>query len=131
GKIIKEPVVVETPCNCDDPIDVAGIVDGYKQSNDNLAQAIEPDQLVGISMKTELELPCGRYFFDAIDSNHDLKLTLTGRTVIAVAGDLKTAGALTIELAPTAELDLFVAGSVILNNAAAIGDTARPAATRI
>lgn len=131
GKIIKEPVAVKTPCDCDDLIDVAKIVAGYQQSNDDLANAIEPDQLVGISMKTELELPCGRYFFDAIDTNHDLKITLTGRTVIALAGDLKTAGAFTIELAPTAELDLFVAGNVTLNNAAAIGDTARPAATRI
>lgn len=131
GKTFKEPVAVATPCDCADLIDIDAIVQGYQQDNDDLAQAIEPGQLVGVAMETALELPCGRYYFDAIDTNHKLTLTLTGRTVIAVAGDVKTAGAFTIALGPAAELDLFVAGDVTLNNAAAIGDIARPAATRI
>lgn len=131
GAILKEPVNVKVPCNCDDLIDVGAIVQGFQIDNDNLAEAIEPDQLISISRETTLELPCGRYYFDAIDSNHQLTIKLSGRTVIAIAGDVKTAGAFTIELGPDAELDLFIAGDANLNNAATIGDTKRPAATRI
>lgn len=131
GKIIKEPVAVKTPCNCDDPIDVAAIVQGYQTDNDNIPMAIEPNQLIGNPQPETLELPCGRYYFDAITPNNTLTIKLTGRTVIAVAGDIVTPGAFALELGPDAELDLFVAGNVTLNNTATIGDTARPAATRI
>lgn len=131
GKTIKGPVTVETPCDCADPIDVAGIVQGYMQDNDNDAVPVAPDELVGLPAPKTLELPCGRYFFTGIDSNSSLEISLTGRTVIAIAGDVQNAGAFTIALGPDAELDLFIAGNANLNNVAAIGDPERPAATRI
>lgn len=131
GKIIKEPVLVKTPCDCNDPIDVAAIVAGYKLDNDNLANAIEPDQLIGNPLPEVLELPCGRFYFDAITPNNSLTIKLTGRTVLAIAGDVVIPGPFTLELGPDAELDLFVAGNVTLNNTATIGDTKRAAATRI
>ena len=131
GKTLKEPVVVATPCDCSDPIDVAAIVGGFMQDNDNAALPIGADELVGLPAPKQLELPCGRYFFTGVDSNSSLKISLTGRTVIAIAGDLQNAGDFTIELGPDAELDLFIAGSANLNNTAAIGDPTRPAATRI
>ena len=131
GQTVKGPVTVETPCDCADPIDVAAIVQGYQQSNDNDALPLAPDELVGLPAPKQLELPCGRYFLDAIDSNSSLEITLTGRTVIAIAGDVKNAGAFTIALGPDAELDLFIAGNADFNNIAAIGDPKRPAATRI
>ncbi len=131
GKIIKEPVLVKTPCDCNDPIDVAAIVAGYKLDNDNLANAIEPDQLIGNPLPEVLELPCGRFYFDAITPNNSLTIKLTGRTVLAIAGDVVIPGPFILELGPDAELDLFVAGNVTLNNTATIGDTKRAAATRI
>lgn len=131
GQTVKGPVTVETPCDCADPIDVAAIVQGYQQSNDNDALPIAPDALVGLPEPKQIELPCGRYFLDAIDSNSSLEITLTGRTVIAIAGDVKNAGAFTLALGPDAELDLFIAGNADFNNIAAIGDPKRPAATRI
>ncbi len=131
GKTIKGPVDVKTPCDCSDLIDVPKIVQGYMADNDNDALPVAADELIGLPQPKELELPCGRYFFTGIDSNSSLKITLTGRTVIAIAGDVKNAGAFTIELGPDAELDLFIAGNAELNNVAAIGDPKRPAATRI
>lgn len=131
GKVVKEAVTVKTPCDCADLIDVAKIVQGYQMDNDDIPMSIEPDQLIGTDQAVTLELPCGRYYFDAIKPNNTLTIKLTGRTVIAVAGDIVTPGAFSLELGPDAELDLFVAGDVILNNAAAIGDTKRPAASRI
>ncbi len=131
GKIVKEPVVVKTPCDCSDPIDVAAIVAGYKLDNDNIPNAIEPDQLIGNPLPEVLELPCGRFYFDAITPNNALTIKLTGRTVLAIAGDVVIPGPFVLELGPDAELDLFVAGNVTLNNTATIGDTKRAAATRI
>lgn len=131
GKTIKEAVVVKTPCDCSDPIDIAAIVGGYMQDNDNDALPVEVDELVALPEAKVLELPCGRYFFSGISSNNTLTIKLTGRTVIAIAGDVKTAGAFAVELGPDAELDLFVAGDVDFNNTAAIGDPKRPAAARM
>ena len=45
GKIVKEAVTVKTPCDCAQPIDIAKIVQGYQMDNDDVAMAIEPDQL--------------------------------------------------------------------------------------
>jgi hypothetical protein len=126
-----EAVIVKTPCDCSEPIDVAAIVNGYMQDNDNDSVPVEVDELVALPDAKVLELPCGRYFFSGISSNNTLTIKLTGRTVIAIAGDVKTAGAFAIELGPDAELDLFVAGNVDFNNTAAIGDPKRPAAARM
>jgi hypothetical protein len=131
GKTIKGPVDVKTPCDCSDLIDVPQIVQGYMADNDNDSVPVEVDELIGLPQPKQLELPCGRYFFTGIDSNSSLEISLTGRTVIAIAGDVKNAGAFTIELGPAAELDLFIAGNAEFNNVAAIGDPKRPAATRI
>lgn len=131
GKTLKEAVIVKTPCDCSDPIDIAAIVNGYMQDNDNDTIPVEVDELVAIPDPKVLELPCGRYFFSGISSNNTLTIKLTGRTVIAIAGDVKTAGAFAIELGPDAELDLFVGGNVDFNNSAAIGDPKRPAAARM
>ena len=131
GKTLKEAVIVKTPCDCSDPIDVPAIVNGYMQDNDNDSVPVEVDELVALPDAKVLELPCGRYFFSGISSNNTLTIKLTGRTVIAISGDVKTAGAFAIELGPDAELDLFIAGNVDFNNTAAIGDPKRPAAARM
>jgi len=131
GQIIKEPVAVAQPCDCGEPYDIAAIVAGFQASNDNDEQGISASELTDLPNAKVLELPCGIYFFDKVSSNNELKIVLTGRTVIAIAGDIINAGSFTIELGPQAELDLFLAGDATLNNVAAIGDTARPAATRV
>lgn len=131
GATIKEAVSVETPCDCDDPIDIAGIVQYFAQNNDNAAQGLEPGELEALPQAKQLELPCGRYFFTGISSNNTLEISLTGRTVIAIEGAVLTAGEFDVKLGPEAELDLFIVGDADLNNAANIGDPKRPAATRI
>ncbi len=131
GKTIKGPVDVKTPCDCSDPIDIDGIVQGYMLQNDNDALPVEPEELEATPDAKLLELPCGRYFFTGISPNNTLTIKLTGRTVIAIAGDVKTASPSTVELGPDAELYLFIAGNVEFNNSAALGDPKRPAATRV
>jgi hypothetical protein len=131
GQTIQGPVDVEIPCDCEDPYDITAIVAGYQAINTNAEQGIAADELVDLSDPKVLELPCGIYFFDKIQSNNELTIKLTGRTVIAIAGDIINAGSFIVELGPDAELDLFLAGNATLNNVAAIGDPTRPAATRL
>lgn len=131
GQTIKGPVSVATPCDCSNPIDIAGIVEGYKEDNDNELAGIEPDELADLVLPKVIELPCGVYFFTDIEHLLALKIKLTGRTVIAVQGDLTSIGLFDFELGPDAELDLFIKGNASFADIATIGDTERPAAFRM
>lgn len=131
GQIIKGMVDVQTPCDCSDPVDIAGIVAGFKNDNDNDENGVDPTALQDLGLIKDIELPCGRYFFTEITSLLALTITATGRTVIAVEGDLTDVGIFDLEIAPGAEVDLFVAGDVEFANLAALGDPNRPAALRI
>lgn len=130
GQKIKEPVQVKTPCDCSDPIDIAGIVQGYKADNDNDEAMVPVTRLENI-LAESVELDCGRYFFTEAQSLLSLELVLTGRTVIAIEGDFNNLGLFNLELGPDAELDLFVSGDMTFVDLAQIGDIARPANLRI
>ncbi len=131
GQIIKEAVNVQTPCDCSDPLDISAIVQGYKADNDNDANNIDPTALQDLGLIKNIELPCGRFYFTEITSLLSLHIKATGRTVIAVEGDLTDVGIFNLEIAPDAEVDLFVAGDIEFANLAALGDPDRPAALRI
>ena len=131
GQTLPGVVLVPTPCDCAEPIDVAGIAAGYSKDNDDATLPIEPTALENVGSPTTLELPCGVYYFTSIATNQQLTFKLLGRTVIAIAGDLQTGGNFAVEPTPGAELDLFIGGDVTLNNISVIGDITRPAATRI
>lgn len=130
GQIIKEPVNVDTPCDCSDPIDIPGIVQHFKNNNDNATLGIDPAEFETIDLVKTIELPCGRFFFTEIQSLVSLNIKITGRTVIAIEGDFNNLGLFDLEIAPDAELDLFVNGNLTFVDLATVGDTTRPAALR-
>lgn len=126
------PVTVPTPCDCTDQVDIAAIVAAFKTNNDNLTNMILTDAFTAMpNYPKDITLPCGRYYFDGIVVNNPATLRLQGRTVLAIDGNIDMSGPLTIELAPGAELDMFVTGTVFLNNAATIGSQTSPKSTRI
>jgi len=126
------PVTVPPPCDCSDPVDIAGIVAAFKNNNDNLTNMFLPDTFtVSPNVSKDVTLPCGRYYFDGIVVNNPATIRLQGRTVLAIDGNINMSGPLTIELADGAELDMFVTGTVFLNNAAKIGLKTSPKSTRI
>jgi len=126
------PVTVPTPCDCTDTVDIAGIVAAFKNANDNLTNMILTDALTTMpNYPKDITLPCGRYYFDGIVVNNPATLRLQGRTVLAIDGNINMSGPLTIDLAPGAELDMFVTGTVFLNNAAKIGVKTSPKSARI
>jgi hypothetical protein len=127
-------VAVPAPCRCGvgERIDVAGIVEEYRLSNHNAAIGLASSALADVRGDTSLELPCGLFFLDRIQATGSaVVLRATGRTAVFVAGGITIDGALAVQVAEGAELDLFVAGFLNLPVSVSLGDPLRPRALRI
>jgi len=125
-------VTVPPLCRCDD-LDVAAVIAEHAASNHNGEIDLAPDALVGVTGDATLELPCGRFYLDEVRGTGAGTVTVraTGRTALFIAGNITLEQDLAIELAPAAELDLFIAGNVQSAGALRVGDPARPSALRI
>jgi len=128
GGTVTEPVSVPPPCDCGAALDVASIVSPFASANDDALGGVTAAALDHPA--APVALGCGRYYFDAIEGG-DVTLSLSGRTAVFVAGDVRVGGALHVDLGPGAELDLFVAGSVSLTGPVAFGSPAAPAKVRV
>jgi len=124
-------VTVAPPCDCaaERLLDIAALVAAHASVNDNDSAGLSPDALTGLTGDARVTLPCGRYHVDRIDGEA-LTLEATGRVALFVAGDLAL-GELVIELAPGAEVDLFIAGNVLGQARWTLGDVSQPANARI
>jgi hypothetical protein len=122
---------IDTPCNCQSPIDIAAIVEFFRTTNDNASQSAASSAFSAVEGSMERTLPCGRYYFDSFGGTGSITLHLTGKTALAVGGDLSNSGGLRLDLGTGAELDLFVDGNLELSGDVTIGQSKRPAATRV
>jgi hypothetical protein len=134
GQRRSETVQVDAPCACapEQIIDVAALVDAARLDNDDAAAGLEPDDLnavVGIG--AEATLPGGRYYLRQLGGVGSLTLHVTADTALFVEDDLIATGLFRVELAPDAELDVFVRDNLVVTGAAVFGDPERPGATRI
>jgi hypothetical protein len=128
GGITNAPVQVAPPCDCANPVDVAAIVTARSTDNDNAAIGFATSALDFPSASANL--PCGRYYVDAIRGG-GVTIVVTGRCALFVDGDVTIDQALSITLSPAAELDLFVAGSVSIRGSVLLGDPSSPARVRM
>lgn len=116
---------VPPPCDCSKKLDIPAIVAPFKTSNDNAS--------IGLSEKAleaggEVTLPCGRYYLTKIGGG--ATLNLQGRTALYIESDFDVAGQMAINLAPGAEIDVFVAGNFHFGGAADFGSVDAPAKVR-
>jgi hypothetical protein len=129
------PVSVPLPCRCDPDqvVDVAGLVAQQQLSNHDAEAGLDPAALADLSGDATLELPCGRFYLSRIQATNGGGVTLraTGRNALFVGGNVTLDGPFTVELAPGAELDLFVAGVLNVPGGVRLGDPQRPQALRI
>jgi cytoskeletal protein CcmA (bactofilin family) len=131
--VVRQPVTVPPPCRCDpaDLVDIAGFIAARATSNDNGAIGLTPDAWASVSTPTDVVLPCGRYYVDAISVVSSLTLHATGRTALYVAGDLRTLGSFRVVLDnPAAEFDLFVGGNMALGGVLRLGSEDYPSRVR-
>lgn len=135
GSRTTAPVSVPPPCRCDatDILDVAAIVAEHELANHDADVGITPDELVDVQGDVTLELPCGRFYLNRVMASGGGTVTIraTGRTALFIGGDVTLDGNLTVEVAPGAELDLFITGFLNLPGAATFGDPARPRDLRV
>ena len=124
-------LTIATPCNCQTPIDIAAIVDFFRTTNDNASQALAPSTFSVAEGNLERTLACGRYYLDSLGGTGSITLHLTGKTALAVGGDISNSGGLVFDLGTGAELDLFVNGNLEWSGNVTLGDPNHPAATRI
>jgi hypothetical protein len=127
----RAPVSVPAPCDCGAGalVDIPAEVEARRFDHDDELAGLEPGSLADTS--GQVDLPCGRYFFDRVNAPSDLTIHATGRVAVFVAGDVAVSGRLSITLAPDAELDLLVAGQLVANEPPEIGAEDRPAAARV
>jgi len=134
GQRRSEAVQVDAPCGCtpEEIIDVAALVDAAQTDNDNAAAGLEPDDLSAVvGIGAEATLPGGRYYLRQLGGVGSLTLRVTASSALFVEDDLVATGLLRVELAPGAELDVFVRDNLVVTGAAVFGDPERPSATRI
>jgi hypothetical protein len=134
GQRRSEAVQVDPPCACapEQIIDVGALVDAARDDNDNTSAGLDPDALnVVVGIGAEVTLPGGRYYLKQLGGIGSLTLHVTGNTALFVDDDLVATGLFRVDLAPGAELDMFVQGNLVVAGAAVFGDPERPSATRI
>lgn len=128
------PVSIPAPCDCseDTIYDIAGFVRAQRDQNDNAAIDLAPASLSNIvAAEKRVKLPCGRFYLDGISGTADLVLEVEGRVALFVGGKLDITGGLQVQLAPGAELDLFIEDGLRITGGLDLGDRATPASVRI
>ena len=112
GELVRAPVSVPSPCGCeeDERVPVESLVARRATFNDNDVIGLEPDAMMDGSVR-RLELPCGQYYLDGINTGGEVVIHSTGRSAIFIGGDIN-AGRLVIKADPDAELDVFIDGAI-------------------
>jgi hypothetical protein len=126
ANVVNAPVPVVPPCSCATPIDVSAVVAAYAGENNDSAVGLSPVA----ALSGTKNLPCGLYYVAGI-AGDSVALLVSGRVALFVAGDISVTEDLRIELAPGAEIDVFVSGSVSIKGGFEIGDADSPSRTRI
>jgi hypothetical protein len=128
---VTQAFTVEDPCDCGARLDIAAMETSGSAMNDNAIISLDSSLLANVNGPTRLELPCGRYRFDAIGGSGTVQLRIKDRTAIFVDQNVDLSAMdfqLTID--PGGELDWFIHGNLNLGTSR-IGDVARPSAVRI
>lgn len=132
GQTVRGPVTVPTPCPCEPNqiLDVAGLTAWARDHNDNEVEDVITSTSWENGGPTNITLPCGRYYITSINQgNSGLRIRAEGRTVLYVDGDV-TVGQFNLELAPGAEIDLFIAGNLSVGASLSFGSAAQPTSVR-
>jgi hypothetical protein len=122
---------VKQAVNCT-PIDINAIVAnraGSNNDNNNVTPALAPDILTKGGAPARIDLPCGNFYFTGI--TQPTTIVAHGRTAIYIQGNISAGGDLKFTLDPTAELDVFVTGTVTTGSSLSIGSANYPALTRV
>lgn len=126
------PVTVRNPCACApaDLLDVGAIVDAVRSDNGNAATGVAPDVVAALSRSRAWALPCGRTYLTGIGGAGDLLVKVSGMSALFIDGSINLDGKLVFDVAPGAEVDVFVKNDVAAQWIS-LSTKERPAAGRL
>ncbi|WP_394836643.1 hypothetical protein LVJ94_07020 [Pendulispora rubella] len=134
SKIVRQNVEVKPPCDyCAEgqQVPIEAIVEAHRApKNDNALIGLDAGAYESPTGPLRLDLPCGEYYLTRIASSHHVTIVAHGRTALYIDGEVSPNG-LTIDVAPGAELDVFVRDKIQTSGALKIGSPNHPAATRV
>ena len=133
GDVAQGDYTVAPPCECN-PANLAELpraIAAAESGNDDALAQLAPDSMSNLTSDRSFALSCGQYYFLSVSSLASITWQISGHVVVFVAGDFVVRGELKVTLAPDAELDVLVGGSLLLSKSASFGDPERPAASRI
>ena len=135
GETVSQPVSVQPPCSCTagELLPIPQIAEYYAlpSAHQNDTIGLQADALIQPNGPVHLNLPCGIYYLDAIQTSHGLSITSTGRSLLIVGGNVSVGGQLNVHPMPGGELDIFIAGTFRAFDKATVGAPSYPAATRL
>jgi hypothetical protein len=129
----RQTVAVPKACPCQpaDLLDVGAVVDAAKLDNDNNSLGISSGAFASVSGSVQWTLPCGRAYLSQIAGLGSVEVHVTGMAAIFVDGSINLTGSLTFDLAPGAEIDVFVKQDLAVLGPLAVGSRDRPASGRL
>ncbi|MCB9601615.1 MAG: hypothetical protein H6721_00945 [Sandaracinus sp.] len=133
GRRVAEPVTVAAPCDCPERprVDVRALTERARTDNDNARIGLDPRALEAVVGDVRQTLPCGRYHLTSIGGVGRVRFAVRGRVALFVSGDLESVGVVELDLAPDAEIDVFVGGTIRGVGWGRFGGGDRPAAVRL
>jgi hypothetical protein len=133
GKLVTGPVTVGDACVCDPAklVPVNAIVDARQTMNDNASIGLDPAVLDNFGPATRLDLPCGNYYLNQINTNASLTIVAHGHTALYVGGDIKTNQNFQVTVDPTGSFDVFVKATISTNQKFSVGSLNAPALMRL
>jgi len=124
---------VTPACDCTPSkiVPVAAIVAAHRApNNDNAAINLTPTVFESPAAPLRLDLPCGNYYLTKIVTATPLTIAAHGRTALYIDGIVNPSAPIAFVLDPTAELDVFVAGTIKSSQTIVIGSPNYPALSR-
>ncbi|NRD55174.1 hypothetical protein D7Y11_27155 [Corallococcus sp. AB018] len=133
SELRREPVPAVIPCDCAEGsrFDPAALIAHHTVDNDNAAIGLDPATLTDVTGERVLELPCGRFLLTRIAGPGRATLRIRGRTALFIPGGVDLKEALTVDVQPPGELDLFLAGGFIVSGDLTLGSAALPSRVRV
>ena len=115
-------ITVPPPCDCSAGfVDVARAIAAAAATNADDAIGLQPTALADVTTPTSIALPCGVFYLTEIDAEAPVTLVVRGRTLLAIGGDVTARAGFTVQLDPSAELDLLVGGQLIVTGGGTFG----------
>jgi len=128
----QEPIHVEPPCACEDIEDIPALVAQVSEVNDNELLDFDIKELENFTGQIPLQLPCGRFYLRGLTGTGKLELSITGRAALYITGQVKfNDGPVWVKLDRDAELDIYIADTMVAASDLTFGAVDNPARVRL